>query len=161
MALGRKLLNLESYQALLPYFFVFFSERFVIKMRLFYRINIRKMSFIFLFCNLIFCLCHSVSGPWAVSVWRGSSVSQRFTPGWFSVCQRFLTKHQPERALLSISTTRFLARSLKPLTGKCMKTANKQTNKKNITLTYSKFNNKLSNGWNVNSVSFLYDFSLK
>lgn len=62
-------------------------------------------------------VCHT--GPWTGSVWWDSSVLQRFTLGWFSACQRCQRKHQLEQTSLFISTTRSLAHSLKPPTGKC------------------------------------------
>lgn len=58
------------------------------------------------------------TGPWAGSVWWDILVLLRSTPGWFSVYQRFLRKHQQERASLSTSITHFLGHSLKPRTGK-------------------------------------------
>lgn len=63
-------------------------------------------------------LFHYHTDPWTGSAWWDSSVLQKFTPGWFSVCLRCLKRHQREKASLSFSTTLFLGHSLKLPTGK-------------------------------------------
>lgn len=69
--------------------------------------------------SVLFSVCLSSSDPWTVLAWWGSSVLQRSTPGWFSVCQRCQKKHLLKTTSLSIFAILFWAHSLKPPTGKC------------------------------------------
>lgn len=65
-----------------------------------------------------FYLLHYHTDPWTGSVWWDSSVSQKFTPGWFFVCLRCLKRHQLEKQSLFVSRILFSGHSLKLPTGK-------------------------------------------